>query len=157
MPRAIGTVFQAGREAEHGVTTINNTPVWFGRDQIRPSTWDTVVRSFSFNPADISEKKDILWSESKKNLKYEDMRKDIGLKIKGFATAPPEQRTYEKWAPIVEDIQDYNQRVIARKQVGIQPIIDGKWVRREMMQTVKPAKKEIIKDIRRHEATGQPI
>jgi hypothetical protein len=139
------------------VTTINNTPVWFGNEQIKPMAWDTVVRAFSFNPAQIAEKKDILWSEKKKSVMYKDMRDDVSSLIKGFISLPPEKRTVDQWAPIVERITEYNQRVVARKQVGIEPILDSKWVHKIIVLNSKPQKKEIRKDIARHQATGQPM
>ncbi len=151
MPRAVGTIMQGYRKYTEGLTTKTNTPMFFGREQIKENFLDFALKSLSFNPARIQKMKDIEWSEKEVWKDYRDRRVAIESKFLKFFLQPEGDRDKTKMVNLVDMVQDYNTRVKSHGLAGVEPMLTGDSLRTHLIRNLKPTEKEMVKDINRQQ------
>jgi len=149
LPLAIGSGLKARREYVEGATTRNNTPIFYGNQQIKNTIPQAVLRAFSFNPAGIARKKEKKWNESRVISKYATWKRDIRSSMKKFMLSPPSKRSKDKWGDILMDIRDYNDRVRDPKlaRMGIKPINIRKTITSIKRRSFRPPKRERMRKV----------
>lgn len=149
-PRATSNLFKAYREYMYGVTKGNGSPVFFGKEQIQPSLYATLLRSAGFNPAEISEKREILWDEGTIQRLYSNqdgtgIKDRIRDRVKRYSLKrdnPP-----ESWEDIQEDIRTVNAQINAQQyRKGLVPFITGDTVRRWINNMEEAPRSEKTRD-----------
>lgn len=138
LPLFLGNPIKAVREYTEGVTTRVNTPVFYGKEQLKNTPLDAAYRFLSFNPARISTIREKQWKEKKTEYKFRDDRADINAKIKKFYLQPIQKRNKADWIDILAEIEEYNVRA---KRKGFPPVT-GKSIRQLIKRSFKPSKKE---------------
>lgn len=146
LPRAGGTVLQGIREATEGLTTKTGAPVFFRKEQIKGDFGDFVLRSLSFNPASIARKREIIWSEKRVGFAYRDRRADINSRFLKFYSLPEADRDKTKMIDLIDQVQEYNARVMSHGLAGVEPRITGESIMAYMMRNFRPKKKELIRE-----------
>ena len=139
---AAASMMKAVRESK-GVTTGTDTPVFYGNEPLKASTLDSIIRFFSFNPASLSTKREKQWKEKKVSYAYRDRSTDIYAKIKRFYSLPANERSRDRWADILADIEEFNERAL-RAMVYV-PRIDNKSIKRNLKRISKPPKRERLR------------
>ena len=140
-PRFIAGGFKAYREYNEGVTSKTNQPLYWGNERLKASFYDALIRAVGFNPAGISEKREIQWSERKIERKYSEMRSAIYTRfrrfmLKGGSTAA--------WIDIMADIEAYNARLLRQGHKAV-PMITHSTLRGIVTRMHKPIKRERIR------------
>ena len=88
---------------------------------IEPDGYDTALRALGFNPIDISEKTDRVWSEKKVREKFSEMRKDITADYRDIMSEG--KPSNDELVDISKRIEEYNAK--ARRSPRNIPFIDG--------------------------------
>jgi hypothetical protein len=140
LPSFAAAPMKGYREYTKGVTTRKDAPVFYGREQMRPTRTDAVLRMLSFNPAELSRKREIQWKEKKVVFKLKERRDAVYAKIRRYRMLPVEERTEGRWADIIVDIEDYNNRA-GRAMVYV-PRITYKSIQTMIKRSFKPSKRE---------------
>ncbi len=133
-PRVLASPMKAYRELTRGVTTRSNQPVFYGDERLKASFMDALTRSFGFNPAGLSEKREEQWAERMNKQKYDDRRSEIYKKVRRLALKPIKSRT--EWLEILQEVEAYNARV-RRKKLGYVPQITPATLKSILTKTEK--------------------
>ncbi len=120
--------------------TSRNT-VFFGKEQLKADTVDTILRGLSFSPSRIAKKSEILWSDKKKQSHYSGKRKDIYAKIKKFMLQPIRKRSKAKWNDILLEIKAYN---VEAKKAG-QTLITRSSLKNQFRRVQRVPKRERLR------------
>ena len=122
MPSWGASFSRAIREANDGVTDRQGKRRKDVHDKyITADGYDTALRLFGFNPIDISEKTDRVYSEKKVREKFREMRKDITDDYRNIILDG--NPSNEELADIAMRIEEYNAK--ARRSKRNVPFIDG--------------------------------
>jgi len=113
---------------------------------MRPTTTDAILRMLSFNPAGLSRKREIQWKEKKVVFKLKERRDAVYARIRRYQMLPVEERTQGRWADIIVDIEDYNNRA-GRAMVYV-PRITYKSIQTMIKRSFKPSKRERMRQLR---------
>jgi hypothetical protein len=148
LPLAVGNIIKGMREYRQGVTTRTNAPIFFGDEPLKADFMDAVYRSMSFSPASISRAREILWKETKRGLDYTKRRADIYAKMRKFFLRPEAERDKTDFAELLEEVQEYNDRVKRNELAGVVPFITGTSIRTNMRRAFTPSKKEKLRSER---------
>lgn len=135
-PTGIGNVIRAYRESKEGVSTKTNAPLFYGKEQLRPSTVETFYKTLSLNPARIARIREKQWKEYKVEEQYRQERTDIYAKLKKFYLSKNKNKGI--YAEILAEIYDYNERARER---GISPITK-KSISMNLKRSFKASKRE---------------
>ena len=136
LPTGVGNILRAYREYNEGLTTRTNAPLFYGREQIKPSMAEAFYRGMSFNPVRIAKIREKQWNEYKAKDKYREWATDIYAKIKRYYLGG---RKDENFMPgILGEIQAYNE---GAKRWGFSPIT-RKTIRANIRRSFKPSKFE---------------
>lgn len=140
-PVAIGNISRGIRESTEGVTTKYGSPVFFGDDQIKGDTYDMMLRWMSFNPTNISSKREIQWNEYKIQNKYKEKKSDLYKRYKQFYSEHPLRRNPNDLSEIMADMRDFNKE-IENKKISrlISPFTDKS--RKQSLRLLTPRKSE---------------
>lgn len=138
LPAALASPVKAYREATEGITNTRNAPVFFGREQLKLSPAGAVIRGFGFNPADISEKREIIWQDKKGAARFADRRSDIYARYRLWILNGRPQDEAEK---LIEEIIAYNQAVKASGRRDL-PQITGKSLKAAISRSFSPSRRE---------------
>jgi hypothetical protein len=114
-PNAIGSVSKAVRESTEGATKKSNAPIFYGNEQLKLSFHEAVARALSFSPAEMSEKKERMWSESNIKKKYSEDKDEILDKYRRFYLLPIDKRDKEKLYSLQTEVSEFNKRLLDRK------------------------------------------
>ena len=136
LPTGVGNILRAYREYNEGLTTRTNAPLFYGREQVRPSMAEAFYRGMSFNPARIAKIREKQWNEYKAKDKYREWATDIYAKIKRYYIEGQKDETF--MAEILGEIQSYNE---GAKRWGFSPIT-RKTIRANIRRSFKPSKFE---------------
>ena len=145
LPNAFAAPIRAHREYSEGVTTRKNTPVFYGREQLKSSYLDAWIKALSFNPSEISSKKGDIWRAKKIEQKYMDRRQKINARIKSFYLKPVKDRSVKEWADIMESVYEYNQKLKRNGMGGTLNPITPKTIDQYIKRTFKPSKRDIAR------------
>ena len=138
LPAALASPVKAYREATEGITNTRNAPVFFGREQLKLSSAGAVIRGLGFNPADISEKREIIWQDKKGAARFADRRSDIYARYRLWILNGRPQNEAEK---LIEEIIAYNQAVKASGRRDL-PQITGKSLKAAISRSFTPSRRE---------------
>lgn len=108
-PRMISAPIRAIREYRHGVETAYGTPVFYGKERLRPSFMAAVLRGLTFNPIEVSGKRAEQWSDTETRRKYEGQRSAIYDQIDRWAS--DSGRDAADWVNILAEVDRYNNYV----------------------------------------------
>ena len=133
LPAILAAPVKAAREASRGITKKNNQPVIYEGEQLRPNTFDIVMRAIGFNPASISEKREKLWEQQRARSYYREKRSAIYNNVRDWYVSG---RKSGQWAAILKDVEEYNARVQRSGRKNI-PMITEEVLKR----TIKNASK----------------
>jgi hypothetical protein len=118
-PRLISAPIRAIREyngwfglTEPGVKTAYGTPVWYEKERLRPSFIAAVIRGLTFNPIEVSGKRQEQWSDTETRRKYEGQRSAIYDQIDQWAS--DSGRDAADWVDILAEVDRYNNYVKAK-------------------------------------------
>ena len=145
LPLALGAPIKAIRESTEGVTTRTNAPVFHGNEQLKASPLDAALRALSFNPARVSGIREKQWKERQVEAKYSEKRKHIYARFKKFYLSPVKDRDKSRYIDLIQEVQEYNERVIRKGLLGRATLISGKSIRNSMKRNFKPSKKERLR------------
>lgn len=73
---------KAYREHTEGVSTTYGKPVNWGNERLKSDWTETIIRAAGFNPASLSEKREIQWSEKQIKMKYLEMKSELNDEFK---------------------------------------------------------------------------
>ncbi|WP_288593060.1 PLxRFG domain-containing protein [uncultured Victivallis sp.] len=138
LPAAFASPVKAYREATEGITNTRNAPVFFGREQLKLSPAGAVIRGLGFNPADISEKREIIWQDKKGAARFADRRSDIYARYRLWILNGRPQDEADK---LIEEIIAYNQAVKASGRRDL-PQITGKSLKAAISRSFTPSRRE---------------
>lgn len=138
LPLGFASIVKGIREASEGVTTGTNAPVFYGSQPLKPSWDDTIVRIAGFNPARMAGIREKQWKEKQMANKYSDRRSEIYASLKQFYLLPVKDRTKDRYAGILEEITDYNERAKSNGQM----VITAKSIQRNLKRAFRPNKTE---------------
>lgn len=138
LPAALASPVKAYREATEGITNTRNAPVFFGREQLKLSPAGAVIRGLGFNPADISEKREIIWQDKKGAARFADRRSDIYARYRLWILNGRPQDEADK---LIEEIIAYNQAVKASGRRDL-PQITGKSLKAAISRSFSPSRRE---------------
>ena len=137
--RMISAPLRAYREFTEGVSTPNNVPVFYGDERLRADLYSTMLRSLSFNPADLSEKTEKQFHERKAVAGYSDRREPIRARfLKWYGS---DEQSKAELLEIQDKIEQFNARVRRNKPVGVNEITD-ETIRRWVTTVEEPPKRE---------------
>lgn len=119
-PAAFSNISKGVREGTEGVTTRSGSPVYFGKDQMKGDTIDTILRVMSFNPTGISKAKEIKWNEYKIIGRYKDKKADLYKRLRRLYMRPPGERNRSAFIDLYADMRDFNTEI---KNKGITRIV----------------------------------
>jgi hypothetical protein len=142
-PSGIGNIIRAYRESQQGVTNYGNAPIFYGKDQLRPTVFETIQRGLSFNPGRLAEISEKRWSEKQIQEKYRNRKSDIYAKVKAFYLQPVEKRSKDKYAPILMEIQKFNED---SKKYEWMPPITSESIKRYLKTNFRPSKRERMRE-----------
>jgi hypothetical protein len=146
LPAALKLPIQATREYSQGVTTRTHAPVFYGREPLRPDTTESLIRFLSFNPARVAGIKEQQWKERRIEQKYRDMKTDIYSKIRKYYGMPPGKRSKSKWADILDEISEFNERIKNRKLRRLVSPITYRSIKSNLKRSFRPKKKERLRN-----------
>jgi len=139
-PTAIGNISKSFREQHQGVTTRSGNPVFFGKEQIKGTSYDTFLRLLAFSPTGIAEKRDIKWAEQTTRARYNKQKSDLYKRYKRLHSKPPHKRDRNKALVLRADIRDFNQEIRDRKITRYVVPITLKSLRSAFRRMKKPPK-----------------
>ena len=97
-----------------------------------------VIRGLGFNPADISEKREIIWQDKKGAARFADRRSDIYARYRLWILNGRPQDEADK---LIEEIIAYNQAVKASGRRDL-PQITGKSLKAAISRSFTPSRRE---------------
>lgn len=112
LPTGISAPIKALREYNEGVTTGSNMPIYYGAEPLKGTGADAVMRFFSFNPSNLSAKREQQWREKRVAQDYSAMRTEIYGRIRRYYLGST--RTRADWAEILAMVKEYNVRAAQR-------------------------------------------
>ncbi|MCP3942943.1 MAG: PLxRFG domain-containing protein, partial [Desulfobacteraceae bacterium] len=147
LPAAIGNVSKGYRESTSGVTTRSGSPVFWGKDQLKGDSIDMILRMLSFNPTNISKKKEIQWSEYKTKVRYRAKKSEIIKKFKRQMNIAIDKRNRHDILKIKADIRDFNAEIKNKKLTRFGLLITDKSLKDARRRNVKAPKRERLRKI----------
>ncbi len=143
-PRILAGPIRAAREATEGVTTRTNQPLYFGAEPMKADWYDTFLRSFGFNPSRIAAMREKQWKDRKTEAQYGDERSEIYTRVRRYMLRPPAQRSPGDWMQLLQEIENYNARVLRRKLPNIS-LITPSTLSRIATNMTRPNKRERVR------------
>jgi hypothetical protein len=141
LPRMAGAPVRAYRELTEGMTTRSGKPVYYGTEQLKADWGDALLRSLSFNPADLSEVTEKQWKDRKIEAQYSDRRSEIYAAIRRWVLKGGNKA---EWLNILTDIEEYNARVRSSRFTGL-TYITPQAIKTQITQMRKPDRRERIR------------
>jgi len=141
VPTAFGSMVRAFREGTEGVTTGNYGTVFYGNEPLEADAMDSILRFFSFNPAETSGIREKQWKERNVAENYRDEKRELYARIKRHVLAGD--------GITVEDmkaIQKFNERVVGTGRPDIRPITADS-LRLMLKMNARPNKVERARNI----------
>ena len=142
LPRFAASPVRGIREATEGVTSKSNQPLFYGDERVKADWYDALLRSLSFNPAEISIKREKQWNERQVEDRYRDMRTDLYAQIRRFMLNGG--GTKAEWADILLDVEKYNARVRQSRFKSI-PFVTESGIKSQITKMNTPLKREKIR------------
>ena len=139
LPRMFASPVKAYREYSEGASTMAGKPLYWGNERMKASGRDAILRSFGFNPAELSEKKEIQWAETDIQQDYAVVRKNISDDIRRWIV---DVQNMDAWAPILSRIEAYNARIAKNKPRGLVSPITERTVQGIAQRYFTPGKAE---------------
>ena len=146
-PAAIANISKGIRESTTGVTTRTGSPVFWGREQLKGDTIDMILRMLSFNPTNVSTKKEIQWGEYKTQTRYRTKKSEIIKRFKAAMNKTIEKRSRHDILKIKADIRDFNSEIRDKKLTRLGLLITEKSIKDAMRRNVKAPKRERLRDL----------
>jgi 2'-5' RNA ligase len=143
LPLALSSPVKAYREYTEGLTTRNNTPIFYGKDQARATLTDALIRGLSFNPSRVAEIREKQWKESKIERNYSEIKTNIYARIKKFYLRPMHKRLKSEWVEIQNDIDAYNKGASKYPHMSK---ITPKTIKTMLKRAFRPSKKERMRE-----------
>ncbi|MCP3940932.1 MAG: PLxRFG domain-containing protein, partial [Desulfobacteraceae bacterium] len=147
LPAAVGNVLKGYRESTSGVTTRSGSPVFWGKEQIKGDSIDMILRMLSFNPTNISKKKEIQWSEYRTQARYRAKKSEIIKKFKSQMNIAIDKRNRHDILKIKADIRDFNAEIKNKKLTRFGLLITDKSLKDAKRRNVKAPKRERLRKI----------
>ncbi|MBI9090129.1 MAG: PLxRFG domain-containing protein [Desulfobacterium sp.] len=110
-PAFVQNMFEAARKYDQGTTTYSGAPVFYEGKRIKHDELDALLEALSFRPTRSASKLNKLYADKKIKAKYQDMRSDIYMHLKGHFIKPPEKRNPADMMRIRGMVLAYNRRV----------------------------------------------
>ncbi|MBT3194651.1 MAG: PLxRFG domain-containing protein, partial [Verrucomicrobia bacterium] len=140
-PRVLAAPMRAVRESTEGVTSHSNQPLYYGNEKLRANWYEALLRSLSFNPAGISEKREKQWKERMVEKDYTGVRTDIYARMRRFVLSGGSKAD---WADILIDVERYNARVRSSSFESV-PFITERVIKSQLKKMATPARREKIR------------
>jgi hypothetical protein len=106
-PTGVGNIAKAVREYSQGITTASNRPVFWGKEQLRPTLTEAFWRGFGFNPTRIATARERQWKEYRVEQQYDKRRGDIYARFRGYVADG--RRDPETLAEIMGEVARFNE------------------------------------------------
>jgi hypothetical protein len=106
-PTGAGNIVKAVRERTEGVTTASNRPVFWGKEQLRPTLAEAFWRGFGFNPTRMATIRERQWKEVKVAELYSERKADIYARFRSYAAEG--QRDPAELAEIMGQVAAFNE------------------------------------------------
>lgn len=141
-PGFIGNMIKGYREATDGITTRNNTPVYFGRKQVKGDTSTGLTRALGFNPTKISKPREIQWNEETKRRHYNDKKRRLYAIMKKYILQSPGERNHEDWMELLFEAKKFNNQIKEKDLRRYVSPITPKSIKQAMRTAFRPKKSE---------------
>lgn len=138
LPTGFGNMIRAYRESTEGLTTGSNRPVFYGNEQVKTRSFETILRAVSLYPQRIATIREKQYKEYQTESKYQEKRTDIYARIKKFYLS--DDRDPETWLDILAEIEVYNEK-IRNLKTYVSPITP-KSIKTNLKTSFKPSRKE---------------
>jgi propanediol dehydratase small subunit/type III secretory pathway component EscR len=145
LPRVIASPIRAFREAEEGITTRSNTPLYFGKERIYPTKLQTIGRMAGINPMEIERKRQEVYKGQKLVSEYNQRKQDISNEYRKYFLKPADKRNAKDYQKIMQDVKKFNQRLKEHDLLGIIPPITGVSLKTARKRMLKPSKYELMR------------
>jgi len=142
-PRAIASPIKAVRESKEGITTRNNTPVFWGPRQLVPNKLESFYQFLGFNPASLNKKKRKIWSDKKIFAKYQGKKSDINSRWKKAVT----NKDAEAIGKVRDEITKFNEDIVNNNLTRIVPRITYRSLRSAVRSTTRAPKRERLRQV----------
>ncbi len=136
-PTAFGGLSKAVREGGEGITTGSYSPVYYGKEPLKATVTESLIRALTFNPARLSGIREKQWREKKVYRKFMNRRSEINTLIKRYYLYGSGDR-----GEILKEIQRYNDLVAASGRKDLSPIRPGKHIRMVIRRAQRPNRTE---------------
>jgi hypothetical protein len=145
LPRVIASPIRAFREAEEGITTRSNTPLYFGKERIYPTKLQTIGRMAGINPMEIERKRQEVYKGQKLVSEYNQRKQDISNEYRKYFLKPADKRNAKDYQKIMQDVKKFNQRLKEHDLLGIIPPKTGVSLKTARKRMLKPSKYELMR------------
>lgn len=145
LPAAAGNILKGYREHTTGATTRSGSPIFWGKEQLRGDSIDMILRMLSFNPTNLSKKKEIQWGEYKTQLRYRAKKSELIKKFKAEMNLTIDNRSRHDILRIKADIRDYNKRIKDNDLTRLGLLITERGMKDAMRRNVKAPKRERLR------------
>jgi len=139
LPTGIANPIRAYREAQEGVTTRRNYPVFdeTGR-QLRPTPLETVEKTLGFRSSRQATLSERTWEAKRQVAKYNEKRNELYQRYRSVMSS----RDRKKYAELVKDVREYNRQVRDNGLEAQVPLITSESLRRQSIRMQKPTTRQ---------------
>jgi hypothetical protein len=141
LPTAFGAPIKAYRQATEGFTTKKDTPIFYGKDQLRFDMIEAAMSALSFNPARTAMIREKQWGEKKKAAIMQDELNGIYSSAKRMFMKPYDERSESEAADIIAKMTRYNNEIAADKNLALTPLT-WKRIMTGVNRSMQPTKRE---------------
>jgi hypothetical protein len=113
---AVAAPMRALREYREGVTTRRGTPYYWQGEPLQPTAYETLLRSFNFQPSRLNEAKAEVWNEREREERLRKQKSSLNQRYRDLSRTPRESRSEKEAQSLLSDIVAYNQ--MAREHGG---------------------------------------
>ena len=148
LPGSASSPVRAIRESTEGFTTAKNTPIYYGREQLKLDAIEAAMRTFGFNPARTAIIRDKQYGEKKASAVMQDQLNSIYSKAKKVFMSPASDRSEKDIANIMELMTQYNDAIKADETLKrTRTPLTWSRIMRGVNRQLKPQKSERLRDI----------
>ncbi|MDA3807192.1 MAG: hypothetical protein PF440_04680 [Thiomicrorhabdus sp.] len=138
----LGNIVKGKREYYEGITTAGYGPKYYGKEAIKTSEYEFLLRILSLTPNRLQIIGAKQWSEKKQKAKYDKIRKGMLRKYKHYLAKPSGKRSAERLYTLEVARQHYNEQVSELDPNLLVPYATNAWLIRNLKTAFKPSKFE---------------
>ncbi len=148
LPIMFASPIRAIRESTEGITSRTNSPVFYGREQLKLNPFEAGLRMLSFNPARIAAIRDRQRADERTEQRFRDNASEIYAKAKKVFLMPIDKRSESDFEDILIRMNQYNSAVTANPEYSYIPKMSWQTIMNHVRQSMKPTIRERTRELR---------